>query len=81
MEIIVSTMLYGFCLGIIRVLTYPRFAQVYMLYTGYFYSILNIFCMCMPPDALCQVTCTLIHNIVMLHLVMTSQKNTDDVMS
>ena len=46
---------------------------------GYFYDILNIFRMCVPPDVLHQVTHTLIHNIVMLHLVM-SQMNTDDIM-
>ena len=48
---------------------------------GHFYGIFNILCMCVPPDVLHQVTCTLIHNVMMLHHVMTSQMNTDDVMS
>ena len=33
------------------------------------------------PDVLLQVTCTLVHNVMMLRHVMTSQMNTDDVMS
>ena len=48
---------------------------------GYFYNILNIFRMCVPPDALHQDTHTVIHNVMMLCPVMMSQTNTDDVMS
>ena len=47
---------------------------------GYFYGILNIFHMCMPPDMLHQVTCTLIHNVMLLSHVMIIT-NTDDFMS
>ena len=39
---------------------------------GYFYSILNIFCMCLPPDMPHQVMHTLVHNVMMVHHMITS---------